>query len=97
MAPNVITLLAFLFSIASLVLAFVLTGTHFHNPEGMKDMPTIIFIVEAICHPIYTQLDALDGFHARRTKNGSPLGLLMDHGFDVYTCGKIIIFLLKIA
>lgn len=34
-------------------------------------------------------LDEMDGKHARRTKNGSALGLLFDHGCDAFTVFSI--------
>ena len=34
-------------------------------------------------------LDCVDGKHARRTKNSSPLGLLFDHGADA--CNTVLI------
>ena len=37
---------------------------------------------------LYLILDNLDGKQARKTKNSSPFGLLMDHGCDIFTTIK---------
>ena len=51
--------------------------------------------MQAIMYPIYSLLDVCDGKQARKTKNASPLGLLVDHGLDSYTFGMAIIFMFK--
>lgn len=42
---------------------------------------------------LYQTLDAIDGKQARRTKNGSPLGQLFDHGCDAVTAWIMGIFI----
>ena len=44
---------------------------------------------------MYSILDVCDGYQARKTKNASPLGLIVDHGLDSYTCGLCLIFQCK--
>lgn len=34
----------------------------------------------------YSLLDNADGKQARKTKNSTSLGLLLDHGCDAFTC-----------
>jgi len=36
---------------------------------------------------MYRLFDEADGKHARRTGNGSPLGLIFDHGIDCIAVG----------
>jgi phosphatidylglycerophosphate synthase len=40
-----------------------------------------------ICFMIYMMMDALDGRQARRTRSGSPMGQLFDHGCDSVLAG----------
>lgn len=40
---------------------------------------------------IYQNLDAVDGMHARKTRNGSPLGELVDHACDNITSVFLIL------
>lgn len=71
-APNVISLTGLLFTIYAWYL------THqFYN-----DSPFYIGLASILCVFIYVNLDSIDGIHARMTKNGSPIGELVDHGCD---------------
>lgn len=40
---------------------------------------------------IYQTLDNIDGKQARRTKNSSPLGMMIDHGCDAFLVTYIIL------
>ena len=66
------------------VLLNFLTGIY-SGLDGKGDIPTWVMIASAILYPIYHLLDLIDGKQARRTKNSSPLGLLVDHGCDGLT------------
>merc|ERR1719262_1722250 len=48
-----------------------------------------VFYVATVNQFVYQTLDAVDGKHARNTKQSSPLGALVDHG-----CDGILIFVL---
>lgn len=61
----------------------------------MKDLPSYLYILECTLYFIYQIMDALDGIHARATGNSSPLGTLVDHGLDAYTCGALMLFNFK--
>jgi phosphatidylglycerophosphate synthase len=78
MAPNMVTLIGLLFN----VLAYVLV-VH-HQGGGLMEgaLPPWVNVTCAICLFLYQTLDAMDGKHARRTGNSSPLGQLFDHGCD---------------
>lgn len=39
----------------------------------------------AVTYTIYSTLDNCDGKQARRTKSGSPMGMMFDHGLDAFT------------
>lgn len=86
LAPNVITLLGFFFSVLPFVLLFSLCGTSMKNEPG-KPIPRWFYLVEAFSYFFYRMLDEMDGKQARRTGNSSPLGLLFDHGLDSFTMG----------
>ncbi|KAG2383591.1 hypothetical protein C9374_004262 [Naegleria lovaniensis] len=76
-APNTITLLGFLgvlFGWAVLV---------YYNPDlHNHQVPSIIYLLNALLLFYYQTMDAIDGKHARNTKNSSALGELFDHGLD---------------
>jgi phosphatidylglycerophosphate synthase len=57
-------------------------------------------LVYSFCVFAYQTLDNIDGKQARKTKNSTPLGMLLDHGCDafglIFLCagvGRIIYFL----
>ena len=53
-------------------------------------------VIAAALTYAYFTLDALDGKHARNTKNGSPLGELFDHGCDNVGAAFQVVTMLKI-
>jgi ethanolaminephosphotransferase len=87
LAPNIITLMGFLCVIVAF--AFNLST----SPEGLGNMPDHLYPALALLVFIYQTLDGSDGKQARRTKSGSALGELMDHGVDAVTTGMIASFL----
>jgi ethanolaminephosphotransferase len=78
-APNVLTLAGWLLVIASY--ANILR----YDYTFKKDVPASAFFFAAFCIFAYSTLDAIDGKQARRTKSGSPLGQLFDHGCDSFS------------
>ena len=74
-APNVI-------SIAGLLM--VIYGTYL-TYNFFESNPIFIGLVTIICILTYMNLDSIDGIHARRTQNSSPLGEIVDHGCDSIT------------
>lgn len=79
-APNVLTILSFLFNLISSLAFFFETGNN-HSIEVSK----YTCLLNGITHTLYMFLDNLDGKQARRTNSSSPLGLLLDHGLDTLT------------
>jgi len=71
-APNVITLAGLLCQIEAWWI------THNHS----ETHPVYAPIMAAILIFLYQTLDAIDGKHARNTKNSSSMGELFDHGCD---------------
>jgi ethanolaminephosphotransferase len=78
-APNVLTLIGWCLVIASY--ANMLR----YDYTFKKELPSSAFFFAAICIFAYSTLDAIDGKQARRTKGGSPLGQLFDHGCDSFS------------
>ncbi|CAG9328398.1 unnamed protein product [Blepharisma stoltei] len=76
-APNMITLL----STISIMLGAILS-LFYNDMQFGKNSPLWVWPVAGLCLWLYDTLDNLDGLHARRTGQGSPLGQLMDHGLD---------------
>lgn len=74
-APNVLTLAGFLCAIQAFVVSKLYRHSHYN--ESLAAFLLLAFA--------YFNLDALDGKHARNTKNSSPLGELFDHACDNLT------------
>ena len=85
LAPNVVTLIGFIFSTLPFIILFGNYGTKFEN-DSVK-IPHWFFFFYAFCYFMYRMFDELDGKQARRTGNSSPLGLLFDHGCDAFSMG----------
>jgi phosphatidylglycerophosphate synthase len=85
MAPNMVTLLGLGFIIASFLVNF------YYTPFLIGECPRWVYLFHAACVFIYQTLDALDGKHARRTGNSSPLGELFDHGCDAVTTTLMVL------
>ena len=85
LAPNLITLFGFIFSSMPFFVLFKNYGISFEN-NGIS-IPNWFFFFEAFCFFMYRMLDEMDGKQARKTGNGSPLGLLFDHGCDSVSMG----------
>uniref|UniRef100_A0A7S1PGS5 Cytidyltransferase-like domain-containing protein n=1 Tax=Percolomonas cosmopolitus TaxID=63605 RepID=A0A7S1PGS5_9EUKA len=52
----------------------------------MDDYPSAVSICAMLLIFMYQTLDAIDGKHARRIRNASPLGELFDHSCDAISC-----------
>jgi ethanolaminephosphotransferase len=79
-APNLITLLSFLFNFFTFIIILIECGNDYTKPLSRATC-----LLQAMSHFIYIILDNLDGKQARKTFSSSPLGLLFDHGFDTLT------------
>ena len=71
-APNVISIVGLLVTLYGWNLCY-----NFYNNN-----PVVIGVCTILCILTYMNLDAVDGIHARKTKNSSPVGELVDHGCD---------------
>jgi ethanolaminephosphotransferase len=80
LAPNLITILSFVFNLLALLLICYETGLSLDVRVSNYAM-----LFKAFSHIAYLILDNADGKQARRTKTSSPLGLLLDHGLDAIT------------
>jgi ethanolaminephosphotransferase len=58
---------------------------YYSGLDGKGDIPAWAIALTAFLYPLYHIFDILDGKHARKTGQSSPLGLLMDHGCDALT------------
>ena len=87
MAPNLITMLGFVFVFMSYVLMLVYGGLdHDVLSPSYKEMPSWVFFVFSASIWLYSTFDNVDGKQARRTNSSSPLGELFDHGIDALNC-----------
>ena len=80
LAPNTITVFDFFLNFLYFLL--IIYYTHF---ELNKEVPSWLCYFTVIVYKIYMILDNCDGKQAKRTKSGSPLGLIFDHGTDSCT------------
>src|SRR5689334_4055341 len=77
LAPNLISLTGG----CCCLLAYYLNW--YLSPEGLGvAQPQLIYCLFSFLLLAYQTLDGTDGKQARRTKSGSALGELMDHGID---------------
>lgn len=81
-APNTLTLTGFFFTI----LQFLLLTFYDADFTAGQSIPSYIWYVCALFQYFSYMLDGVDGIQARKTKTSSPLGELMDHGIDSWTC-----------
>ena len=81
-APNTLTLMGFICSVFPLVLLYVTIGCAL-----IGDSPSWFLALQGILYFVYRCFDEMDGKQARRTKNGSPLGMVFDHGVDCFAAG----------
>lgn len=91
-APNTITLIGFLHSVIPFAVLVILT-----KGSMLSAVPRWFFFWQAWSYFAYRMLDEMDGKQARRTGNSSPLGLLFDHGCDIFGMGMQTIIYLIIA
>ncbi|CAK93085.1 unnamed protein product (macronuclear) [Paramecium tetraurelia] len=93
-APNLITITGFCNLLTSFALIFIL------NPMFDQDLPQWASLYIAWTIFVYQTLDNADGKQARRTKQSTALGMLMDHGSDctaTWIAGLLYINAFKIA
>ena len=81
-APNTLTVLGFFHILLPLAMMFIFVGSDYYGP-----VPSWFCYLQAWCFFAYRMLDEMDGKQARRTKNGSALGLIFDHGCDAFGLG----------
>ncbi|CAK9035572.1 Vacuolar fusion protein MON1 homolog A, partial [Durusdinium trenchii] len=86
LAPNVITLMGYV----CVWLAFANTMHSSPNLEG--ELQGWQYLLNGALFFMYQTLDGSDGKQARRTKSGSALGELMDHGVDAVVTALISLF-----
>ncbi|GAB5371434.1 hypothetical protein AAMO2058_001579600 [Amorphochlora amoebiformis] len=86
LAPNVITLVGFLFISAAFVATLCL------DPTAEGRIPGWCLLLIAVCGFIYQTMDGTDGKQARRLRCGSAFGELFDHGCDALTSSMYAIF-----
>ena len=51
------------------------------------EVPAWFLFLQAVCFFTYRVFDEMDGKQARRTQNGSPFGMVFDHGVDCIAAG----------
>ena len=81
-APNVLTLAGFIMCVLPITLLYCCMG-----PSLIGELPSWFMALQAVCMFSYRILDEMDGKQARKTQNGSPLGMIFDHGVDCFAIG----------
>lgn len=79
-APNLLTFAGFVVGMSGplVLLAYQALGGDFEHAE----YPSWVWLYCAFTFFFYQTMDAIDGKQARRIKCSSPLGEILDHGFD---------------
>ena len=96
-APNVITLSGFMFTLVPFVNLFIRYGTNFDDEYPYHSaIPNSLLYFQGACYFLYRMLDEMDGKQARRTGNSTPLGLMFDHGCDAFSMGLVTLTLSKL-
>lgn len=80
LAPNMVTLLGFIFIVANVFFIELFI------PDLIGPGPSWLYYSFAFGLWMYSTLDNVDGKQARRTGTSSPLGELFDHGIDSLNC-----------
>ncbi|KAL2870022.1 sn-1,2-diacylglycerol cholinephosphotransferase [Aspergillus lucknowensis] len=80
LAPNMVTLLGFLFIVGNVMLIEIFM------PDLVGPGPSWLYYSFALGMWMYSTLDNVDGKQARRTGTSSGLGELFDHGIDSLNC-----------
>lgn len=80
LAPNLITLFAFI-----CVITLNLLTLYFNGFDSTGTIPDSIILICGCLYMSYHILDCCDGKQARRLKKGSPLGYIMDHNLDSFS------------
>ncbi|KAL3479027.1 CDP-alcohol phosphatidyltransferase-domain-containing protein [Aspergillus californicus] len=80
LAPNMVTLLGFLFIVGNVMLIEIFM------PDLIGPGPSWLYYSFALGMWMYSTLDNVDGKQARRTGTSSGLGELFDHGIDSLNC-----------
>ncbi|PLN82881.1 sn-1,2-diacylglycerol cholinephosphotransferase [Aspergillus taichungensis] len=80
MAPNMVTLIGFMFIVGNVFLIEIFV------PDLVGPGPAWIYFSFALGMWMYSTLDNVDGKQARRTGTSSGLGELFDHGIDSLNC-----------
>lgn len=96
LAANVVTIFGFSWTVIPAIWLFGVYGTNFSNPNGV-DIPWWMFIFQSVSYFLARIIDEMDGKQARRLRNGSILGLLVDHGCDAFAMGFFSMILMKIV
>jgi len=84
LAPNTITFTGFIIFLSQFPSTFFV---------GLDGAPSWLFFYSAFTMMIYQWSDGCDGKQARRTNSSSPLGQLVDHGIDAFSCPIICLYI----
>lgn len=89
-APNLLTLLGFLFLVSQTIILWVVDPSL--QLGGLTNaIPSWVWAYSAFAHFMAHTLDGIDGKQARRTGSSSPLGEMFDHGLDSWSTSLFLI------
>ena len=94
LAPNMLTLIGFAFTIGPYIWLVVAYGTQMIN---VNHIPLWFFWVEFVTYFIARMCDEMDGKQARKTGCCSSIGLILDHGCDGFAMGFAIMTFVKLV
>lgn len=85
-APNTLTLIGFGFTVSVFASMFGIYGIEMEGAVGRW-----WYFYSAFAFLGYRLFDEMDGKQARRTRNSSVLGMLLDHGCDSFSCVMLML------
>jgi len=81
-APNTLTFIGFICTCIPITVLYLFIGAAL-----IGDLPGWFMIMQGTLYFVYRCCDEMDGKQARKTGNGTPFGMVFDHGVDCFAAG----------
>lgn len=90
-SPNMMTFSGFLCVMIPQFIIFSCVGA-----AMVGDVPNWFVVLQFTLYFCYRMFDEMDGKQARRTANGTPFGMIFDHGIDCMALGSSLLMFMRI-
>ncbi|XP_069396814.1 ethanolaminephosphotransferase 1-like [Delphinus delphis] len=91
LTPNLINFSGFLLVVFNFLLMAYFDSDFYASVPGHRHVPDWVWIVVGILNFVACTLDGVDGKQACRTNSSTPLGELVDHGLDSWSCVYFVV------